>query len=236
MPILEPIREQQQFINRFRRYVSDDGIIHHSEFSKDIDELRKSKLDILEPTYENIEELTDGSVNADEIPSPLCRFMMKYELPLIMEEFIYHFIKHNEIDITKLRYGVYLIDNSAAEASGDSDNDLGQNYQSYLEDSRYSKYINITLAIPVNATITQVTSTISQHKQFIKNKQTQANNNTPMHRIRSEFYSERDREIVFYREQGMSPRDIVWRLSGGWRGKLTAPEISRIIYRYKQRR
>lgn len=235
MPILEPTREQQQFINRFRRYVSDDGTIQHAKFSKDVDELRKSEADILKSTYENVEVLDDGSANADEIPSLLYQFMMKYELPLIMEEFVYHFIKHNEIDLTKLRYGVYLVDDKAMEASGDYD-DPEQNYHAYIEDSHYNKYVNLTMAIPVGATITQINGAISQYKQFIKDRQTEANDGRSIQRVRSNFYAKRDREITKLSEQGVPPRGIVWQLSGGWHGKLTAPEISRIIYRYKQRR
>lgn len=231
MPI-RPTREQQQFINRFRRYVSDDGTIHDVEFSNSVEELRKSKVDILEPTYKNVEIFEDGSANADEILSPIHLFMTKYEFPLIMEEFVYHFIKHNDIDLTKLRYGVYLVDDRAMEASGDSE-DITQNYHTYLTDSDHNRYVRITLAVPINATTTQITHTISQHKQFIKVRQARANNDTPIPRVRSEFYAERDREILGLYEQGLRPREIERRLSDRF-GILTAPMISNIVSRRRR--
>lgn len=221
-----PVREQRPFYNRFMRLV-DTRI-----FTRDIELLRNSDVDILESTYENVEELEDGNVNADEIPSPLHQVMMKYELPLIMEEFFYHFVKHDAIDLTKLRYGVYLVDDRAMEASGDSE-DMTQNYHAYLEDSDHNRYIRVTLAVPVNATTTQITNAISQHKQFIKDRQTEANNGTPIPRIRSEFYIERDREILGLYEQGLKPRAIERRLSGKF-GILTAPMISSIVSRRRK--
>ncbi len=183
----KPSREQLPFYNRFIRLV-DDG-----DFTRDIESLRSLDVDILKPTYENIEEFDDGTVNADEIPSPLHQAMMKYNLPLVMEDFIYHYIAHDEITLDKLRNGVYIVDDKVQEASGSGDR--GLNYQAYVDDMIHDKYIEVTLAIPVRATTTQINDTITQHKQFIRDRQTQANNNTPVGRVRSEYYALRDKEI-----------------------------------------
>lgn len=224
----KPTREQLPFYTRFMRLVEDEA------FTRDIILLRNSDADIIEPTYENIEEFEDGTVNADEIPSPLHQVMMKYNLPLVMEDFIFHYIKNDEIALDKLRNGIYILDHNAMRASGLSDDEV-HNYQAwYVNDSMKNKYIEVTLAIPVHATTTQITDTITQHKQFIKDRQTAANNNTPVGRVRSEYYALRDKEIMRLRDEGLPPREILWKLPDKWRGTLNPPSISRIIYRRKR--
>lgn len=224
----KPTREQLPFYTRFIRLVDDEG------FTRDIETLRSSDVDILKSTYENIEEFEDGTVNADEIPSPLHQVMMKYNLPLVMEDFIHHYVAHNEVVLDKLRNGVYIVDSKAMEASGGDDREL--NYHGYVHDNMHGKYIEVILAIPVHATTTQITDTITQHKQFIKDRQTAANNNTPVGRVRSEYYALRDKEIMRLRDEGLPPREILWKLPDKWRGTLNPPAISRIIYRRKRQR
>ena len=226
----KPSREQLPFYTRFIRLVDDEGFI------RDIALLRSSDISIIESTYENIEEFEDGTVNADEIPSPLHQVMMKYNLPLVMEDFIHHYVAHDEIALGKLRNGVYILDHDTMKASGVSDDEV-HNYQAwYINDSMRDKYIEVTLAIPVHATTTQITDTIAQHKKFIKDRQTAANNNTPVGRVRSEYYALRDKEIMRLRDEGLPPREILWKLPDKWRGTLNPPAISRIIYRRKQQR
>lgn len=220
----KPSREQLPFYTRFIRLVDDE------DFTHDIELLRSSDVNILESTYENVEEFEDGTVNADEIPSPLHQAMMKYNLPLVMEDFIHHYVAHNEVALDKLRNGVYIVDDKAMEASGGDDR--GLNYHGYVNDSMHNKYIEVTLAIPVHATTTQITDTIAQHKQFIKDRQTAANNNTPVGRVRSEYYALRDKEIMKLHDKGLPPRDIRPKLIEKW-GHLTEPAISNIIYRRK---
>lgn len=222
----KPSREQLPFYTRFIRLVEDEGFTHGIEL------LRSSDVNILESTYENV-EIVDDTANADEIPSPLHQLMMKYNLPLIMEDFIYHYVAHNEVTLDKLRNGVYIVDNKALEASGGDNREL--NYHGYVNDSMHNKYIEVTLAIPVHTTTTQITDTIAQHKQFIKDRQTAANNNTPVGRVRSEYYALRDKEIMKLHDKGLPPRDIRPKLIEKW-GHLTEPAISNIIYRRKRQR
>lgn len=225
----KPSREQLPFYNRFIRLVDDEG------FTRDVALLRSSDVNILESTYENIEEFDDGIVNADEIPSPLHQVMMKHNLPLVMEDFIHHYVAHNEIALDKLRNGVYIVDHKSMKASGMSDDEV-HNYQAwYVNDSMRDKYVEVTLAIPVHATTTQITDTITQHKQFIKDKQTAANNNTPVGRVRSDYYALRDKEIMKLYDSGLPPRKIRPKLIKKW-GHLTEPAISNIIYRRKKQR
>ena len=224
----KPSREQLPFYNRFIRLVDNETFAH------DIELLRSSEVNILESTYENIEEFDDGTVNADEIPSPLHQAMMKYNLPLVMEDFIHHYVAHNEVALDRLRNGVYIVDNKAMEASGGDDREL--NYHGYVNDSMHNRYIEVTLAIPVHATATQIADTIAQHKQFIKDRQTVANNNTPVGRVRSEYYALRDKEIMKLYDKGLPPREILWKLPDKWRGALNPPAISRIIHRRKRQR
>lgn len=223
----KPTREQLPFYTRFIRLIDDEGFTH------DIELLRSSEVNILESTYENIEEFDDGTVNADEIPSPLHQAMMKYNLPLVMEDFIHRYVAHNEVALDKLRNGVYIVDNKAMEASGGDDRELS--YHGYVNDSMHNKYIEVTLAIPVHATTTQITDTITQHKQFIKDRQTVANNNTPVGRVRSEYYALRDKEIMRLYDKGLPPREIRPKLIKKW-GHLTEPAISNIIYRRKRQK
>lgn len=226
----KPSREQLPFYNRFIRLIDDES------FTRDIALLRSSEVNILESTYENIEGLEGGTVNADEIPSPLHQVMMKYNLPLVMEDFMQHYVAHDEMDLGKLRNGIYIVDHKSMKASGMSDDEV-HNYQAwYVNDSMRDKYVEVTLAIPVHATTTQITDTIAQHKQFIKDKQIAANNNTPVGRVRSEYYALRDKEIMRLYDSGLPPREILWKLPDKWRGTLNPPAISRIIYRRKRQR
>ena len=71
----KPNREQLPFYNRFKRLVDDES------FTRDVALLRSTDVNILESTCENIEEFEDGTVNADEIPSPLHQVMMKTTSP-----------------------------------------------------------------------------------------------------------------------------------------------------------
>lgn len=224
----KPSREQLPFYNRFMR------LVENEVFIRDIELLRSSDVSILEPTYENIEEFDDGTVNADEIPSPLHQTMMKHNLPLIMGDFIHHYIAHNEVALDKLRNGVYIVDDKVLEASGGDNRE--QNYHGYINDTMHNKYIEVTLAIPVHATTTQINDAIAQHKQFIKDRQTAANNDSPVGRVRSEYYALRDKEIMRLRDEGLPPREILWKLPDNWRGALNPPAISRIIHRRKQQR
>ncbi len=225
----KPNREQLPFYNRFKRLLDDES------FTRDVALLRSTDVNILESTYENIEEFEDGTVNADEIPSPLHQVMMKYNLPLVMEGFVHHYVAHDEMDLDKLRNGVYIVDHKSMKASGMSDDEV-HNYQAwYVNDSMRDKYVEVTLAIPVHATATQITDTITQHKQFIKYRQTVANNNTPVGRVRSEYYALRDKEIMSLYDSGLPPRKIRPKLIKKW-GHLTEPAISNIIYRRKKQR
>lgn len=225
----KPSREQLPFYNRFICLVDSEAFAH------DIELLHSSDVDILQSTHENLEEFDDGSVSADEIPSPLHQVMMKYNLPLVMEDFIYHYVAHDEVDLDKLRNGVYIVDHKSMKASGMSDDEV-HNYQAwYVNDSMRDKYVEVTLAIPVHATTTQITDTITQHKQFIKHRQTVANNNTPVGRVRSEYYALRDKEIMKLYDSGLPPRKIRPKLIKKW-GHLTEPAISNIIYRRKKQR
>lgn len=225
----KPNREQLPFYNRFKRLVDDES------FTRDVALLRSTDVNILESTCENIEEFEDGTVNADEIPSPLHQVMMKYNLPLVMEDFMYHYVAHDEMDLDKLRNGVYIVDHKSMKASGMSDDEV-HNYQAwYVTDSMRDKYVEVTLAIPVHATATQITDTITQHKQFIKYRQTVANNNIPVGRVRSEYYALRDKEIMRLYDSGLPPRKIRPKLIKKW-GHLTEPAISNIIYRRKKQR
>ena len=230
---LKPTREQSPLYNRFMRLVND------AEFIKDIEKLRASDVDILKSTYENVEVIVmpdgDDIVNGDEVLSLLHQAMIKHDLPLAMESFIYHYVIHNETDLEKLNNGVYLVDKKAMEASGPSD-DMGLNYHGYTEDIMYGKYIEVTLAIPAHATITQINDTIKQHKQFIRDRQLVANNGMPVQRVRLLPKAQRNNEIMRLYRKGYKPREILWELSDNLRGTLTAPDISKIINKQKKTR
>lgn len=228
----KPTREQLPFYNRFM------SLLNSEVFSRDIETLRNSKEDIRQPTYENVEivEMSDGDdiVNEDETPPVLHQIMKKHNLPIVMEDFMYHYVQHKKINLGKLRNGVYLVDEKAMEASG-NDEDKHMNFQAYVADTMEDKYVEVTLAFPLHATNTQIVDTIKQHKQFIKDKQTRANNNSSVKRVRSEYYAERDNAIMSLHEKGLPPRKIRPKLIQKW-GHLTEPAISNIIYRRKKQR
>ena len=226
----KPTREQLPLYNHFERLLGDEN------FVRDMEMLRGSGTDILESTYENIQEFEDGDVDADEIPSPLVQAMKKYNLPLVMEDFMSHYVIHGEVALDKLRNGVYILDHDTMMASGDSDDEL-HNYQTqYVNDSMRNKYIEVTLAIPVQATATQITDTIMQHKQFIKHRQKLANDGKPIQRVKS-FPKKvlRNKEIMRLYKKGLGPTEIAEALFDGQDRPLIGSDVSKIIYKEKQK-
>lgn len=235
MPDKKPSREQSGLYNLFARYVKDDGTIHDVEFAEDVKTLRKSD-DILQPTYENVEEAGD-SVNADEIPSPFAQFMYKYQFPNGMSDFIQYFITHGKIDPDKLRSGVYLVDDDSMQASGEYESE--QNFKNYIEDTRYTKYVHVTLALPVDATRVQIDEAIAKHQDFIKSRQDKARG-TARTRKRHSGNAARDNEIMRLYKLDSKPRQIVPLLPSYWQGTrerpLTGVDVSKIISRLKNQR
>ena len=231
---VKPSREQKPLYNRFIKAVDTD------DFQRDIESLRNSDADITKSTFKNVEiiRVPDGDdiINSDEVPSPLHQVMMKYELPLAMDDFVRHYVAHGEIALDKIRSGVYLVDHKSMEASGGDDREL--NYHWYINDTDYinhNKYIEVTLAIPAHATITQINDTISQHKQFILDRQEAANNGTPVGRVRLAPAHIRNREIMKLYNTGLKPSQILWELPDDLRGELTSPDISKIIYKQRKK-
>ncbi|MBH1980412.1 hypothetical protein I8H89_02735 [Candidatus Saccharibacteria bacterium] len=225
-----PTREQRPFYNHFERLLSDDN------FTRDIELLRNSDVNILEPTYENIQEFEDGDIGADEIPSPLFQVMEKYSLPLVMEDFMYHYVSHGEVALDKLRNGVYILDHDTMKASGVGGDEV-HNYQAgYVNDSVHNKYVEVTLAIPVQATNTQIIDTIKQHKQFIKDRQTLANSGQPIQRVKS-FPEKalRNKEIMRMHKEGLEPAEIAEALFDSLDKPLIGSDVSKIIYKEKQK-
>src|SRR3989337_1754267 len=105
----KPSRDQSGLYNLFARYVKDNGTIIHAEFAKDIEVLRVHR-DNLEVLWPN-----DGTVDA---PSPFIQFVNKYDFPSSMHMFLLDYVTRNEINLDKLMYGIYVVDEEAQEASG----------------------------------------------------------------------------------------------------------------------
>lgn len=229
--MIKPSREQSGLYNLFTRYVKDDGTIHDAEFAKDVKALRKGD-DILQSTYEKIEEV-DDSVNADEVRSPFAQFMYKYQFPSGMNDFVYHFITRKKIDPDRLQSGIYLVDDASMQASGKHDSE--QNFKNYVEDAQYTKYVHITLALPVDATKVQIDEAIAKHQDFIKSRQDIARGTTRT-RKRYSLNAERDSEIMRLYTQGLKPRYIADKLPEKWQATLTSSDISKIISRLKKSR
>ncbi|NCU30499.1 hypothetical protein EOM57_01695 [Candidatus Saccharibacteria bacterium] len=227
----KPSSEYGGLYNRFLRYVGEDNKIHDAEFAADVKTLRKSTDDIRQPIYENV-EIVDGDINADEMPSPLSKFMSKYGFPRSMDEFLYHYIIHRKVDVDKLQSGVYLVDDEAMHASGRYEPE--QNYKNYIDDSQHAKYINLTLAIPLDATNVQITKALTEAKDFIANKQARVRG-AGKTRDRYSLMTKRDNLIMKLHKQGKKPKEILFLLPEKWQN--TDPtNISKIIYRMKNSR
>lgn len=230
MPQDKPTREQKPLYNRFV------SLLDNESFRLDVESLRSSDVNILQPTYTNMEQFDDGTVNADESPSPLHQVMIKHKLPIIMEDFVHHYVTHNELALDRLRNGVYILDHKTTKASG-SDEDETHNYQAwYVSDTFNNKYIELSLAIPVHATITQITDTLAQHQQFIKDRQKEANNGERLKRIKLSPKAFRNVEIMRLYKQGYKPRQILWELPENMRDNLTGPDIAKIVYKLKNKK
>lgn len=227
----KPSSEYGGLYNLFLRYVGDDNEIHDAEFAADVKALRKSTDDIRQPIYENVEIIGDD-VNAEETPSPLTQFMSKYGLPRSMDEFLYHYIVHRKVDVDKLQSGVYLVDDEAMQASGRYEPE--QNYKNYVGDSQQAKYINLTLAIPLDATNVQITKALKEANNFITSRQTRMRG-TNKTRGRYSLMAKRDNRIMELHGQGKKPSEILFLLPEKWQN-ITAPYISKIIYRMKNSR
>ena len=229
----KPTREQETLYNLFTKYARDDGTIHDDGFKARVEALRASKSDILLSTYEIIEEFDDGEVNFNETPSLFNQFMHQYKFPSAMTDFIYNYVVNNEVDLTKLRTGIYLLDESKYLASGELEPE--QNFMSYLKDQEYTKYINVTLAIPVDATSVQITKALTKYKNFIYERQEFARGSKRTYK-RAHLLAERDTMLLNMSMQGMKSKDIARNITGKWKDSLTAPQISKILSRLNKNR
>lgn len=162
----KPSREQKAFIALFERYVNiKTKTIFDKDFSDDIATLR-TQVNIEKPVITILDELG----NFDEEPSAIVKFMLRYKFPTAMERFIYKFITENEIDASLLELGIYILDDDAIEATGSSE-DYQYNFQKYIEDTTYSKNLELTISIPLDATNLQIREAIKSGNEFIKRKQ-----------------------------------------------------------------
>lgn len=220
----KPSREQSGLYNLFARYVKDDGTIIHPEFAKDIEALRGYE-DNLGALWPN-----DGTVDT---PSPFIQFVNKYDFPPSMHMFLLDYVTRNEINLDKLMYGIYVVDEDTQEASGSFN--PGVNYLGYSVDSLTAKYVRLTLAVPVDATNLQIRECIRDAKDFIKSKQTEANGGT-VARKRFSINAERNNWILDQRSKGLSPKQILHKLPKKWQGTIdTNQDISDIINHIKKR-
>lgn len=161
-----PTRERKRFLSLFERYVNArTNTMFDKEFKEDVLRLRNES-NIREPVITIVDELD----NFTEEPSPLTRFMLRYGLPVAMEDFIYCFVMKDEIDTSLLKLGIYIVDEDALEATGGY-KDSHDNFQKYTEDIAYRKNLELTLSIPLDATNLQIREAIRVSNDFIKQRQ-----------------------------------------------------------------
>lgn len=220
----KPSREQSGLYNLFTRYVKDDGTIIHAGFAKDIEVLREhgGNLDVLLSS--------DGEVDT---PSPFIQFVNKYDFPSSMHMFLLDYVTRNEINLDKIMYGIYVVDEDTQEASGSFSPNV--NYLGYSVDSLTTKFVKLTLAIPADATNLQIRESIKDAKDFIKSKQTEANGGK-VARKRFSINAERNNWILDQRSKGLSPKQILHNLPKKWQGTIdTNQDISDIINHIKKK-
>lgn len=218
----KPTREQIGLYNLFNRYVKDDGTIIHPEFSEDIETLRAYG-DGLEALW-----FDDGNPDAS---SPFIRFVKKYEFPPSMHMFLLDYIARDEINFEKLSYGVYVVDEGMGEASGKFGSAV--NYMGYVADSLGTKYVNLTLAVPVDATNLQIREAIKDANDFIKARQNEVNGGRVV-RKRPILNAERNNWLLDQRKKGLSPNQILQRLPQKWQATIdTSQDISDILNHIK---
>lgn len=218
----KPNREQSGLYNLFVRYVKDDGTIIHPEFAKDIEALREHG-DHLEALWPN-----DGTVDT---PSPFIQFVNKYDFPPSMHMFLLDYVTRNEINFDKLTYGIYVVDEDAQEASGNFK--PSANYLGYSIDSLTTKYVKLTLAVPVDATNLQIRETIKDANDFIKARQTEANGGR-VARKRRILNAERNNWLLDQDKKGLSPSQILHKLPQKWQATIhTSQDISDILNHIK---
>lgn len=214
----KPTREQSGLLNVFYRYVRENGTIIHAGFAKDVQALRQygSSEEMLQPTNSTLND-----------KSPFIEFVQKYNFPPSMHMFLLHYITHDEIVPEKLSFGVYVVDKSSHGASGLYDDDV--NYLGYISDSLSTKYLNLTLAIPVDATNLQIREAIKDARQFIKSRQTELNGGK-VKRKRYSVNAELNNWIMERHESGLSPKQILQNLPKKWQGTIhTSQDISDIL-------
>jgi hypothetical protein len=221
---LKPSREQSGLYNLFSRYVKDDGTIIHAEFAEDIKDLRRhgDSISVIQPLGAAVDD-----------PSPFLQFTQKYRFPPTMHMFLLDFITRYEINPDKLSFGVYIVDEGKGEASGRYDASL--NYIGYSGDSIATKYVKLTLAIPVDATNLQIREAIKEAKGFIKSRQTEANGGS-VPRKRFSVNAELNNWVLDQYNQGLKPKQILLKLPKKFQSTMhTAQDISDIINRHKNK-
>jgi hypothetical protein len=220
----KPNREQSGLYNLFARYVKEDGTIIHAGFAKDIEALREYG--------DNLEALWPSDAEVDT-PSPFIQFVNKYDFPSSMHMFLLDYVTDNEINPDKLTSGVYVVDEDTEEASGRFSPSI--NYLGYSVDSLTTKYIRLTLAVPVDATNLQIKEAVKDAKDFIKAKQTKLNGGR-VARKRFSINAERNNWLLEQDSKGLSPKQILHKLPQKWQGTIhTSQDISDILNHLKNK-
>lgn len=158
---------QNRYMRLFERYVDTTTRAFLSDdFASDVLKLRK-----LGESMTNLEAV----INGEATTSPFAEFMIKYDLPFAMVDFLFEFIINDSIDQSLIRSGMFLVSEADKTAVG-RDNSGDLDYFIYKRISTHGgrelPEHELKLVIPNGVTLTQVKDFLDNHwSSFVAQKQ-----------------------------------------------------------------
>lgn len=224
--MVEPKRlteTQKRYRILFENHVdSKTGEIFDKDFAADILRLRTLASEMRNP-------LPAGNRGKlDRLP-PLVRFLLKYKLPEMMDDFIYQFALNGTIDLSLISSGMLLVDGREQVAVG-SNSTPEEAYRQYIKEQEKYGSQDIVLVFRRGVTLRQAKDFLSEHWYgFVLPHQSMSRFFGGMNtRIRPSFNAKRDYR-VFELAKTMKPKLVAEQIIKEYPGYYpTYVEIAKI--------
>lgn len=228
MPISLRNETQRRYLVLFENHVDlKTGEIFDKQFERDVIKLRS-----MEPHELALIPSTGGS-------TPLARFNVKYGFPAEMVEFLFSYIVNNEIDLSLIRSGMYIVSDATQKAVGWSGTDE-ESFIAYDGIATYNQTKSrreLKFIIPANVTLKQAKDFLTQNWGFVKDQQSHylgVNDKAKADTIRPHFNAKRDYRVLELLESGAKYNDVAVQIQKEYPGySPTYMEIAKIKSKLK---
>lgn len=196
---------QKRYLILFENHVDiKTGEIFDKQFERDIKSLRSMNRDTLMAIPPK------GSTHKAQ---PMARFIVKYDFPAEMANFLYEYIVNDNIDALLIHSGLYLVSDATQEAVGWGDNqeDAYVVYDGIATHNQTKNRSELKLVIPPKVTLKQAKDFLTLNWDFVKEQQSNylgKNDKKLVDKIRPHFNARRDYRVIALLEKGLSYKEV----------------------------